>query len=218
MIIPYTPSDDMASRYKTPTLISSVVKTVETSSVVTNQIPVELVPLHVHTYGDNRIVYHYSKSDYTQYVSNSLYNFTQIKHKKRLSEDISNEIITLEKQDEFLYYIETIYPQCLDTICYLYYNKLDGNINTHIYDIQPLNNIFEPIFNIDNKKSIYFSQSTSDGFTYFSNKVNYTNDQLQLYVGFIQKNKWIIRNTDYSISNNKMLITIPSDFILLLTW
>lgn len=169
-----------------------------------------IIPLHVHTYGNNRLVFHYTMADYTDSISKTTFKFNKITHKKRISEDISNEIISLEKQEEYLYFIKRTYPKCTNTVCYSYYNNKNNNVN----DIDLANNVFEPRFNASDKISIYFIQK--DGFTYFTNKTTYNIDDLQQYVGFIQKNRWSITESNFKIENNILYITIPSDFIFLL--
>ena len=161
----------------------------------------KIQPLHVHTYGDNKIVFHYTSSQSSK--------FTQIVHKKRIVENLSNEIVSLVKQDEFLYYVDVKYPLCTNTTGFVYYN-----IGNTVYDIEPLIGITEPKLNIQNKTSIYFSQI--DAYTYFSIKTLYTDTQLINNVGFIHKNQWDILESNYTISNNTIIITMPVDFLLLL--
>lgn len=171
----------------------------------------EIKPLHVHTYGDNRIVFHYTTNQ-NLIIRNTSEQFTEISHKKRIVEDLSNEIVSIEKQDEFLYYINITYPVCDNTVVFVYFNQMDGPPSDQVYDITPEEGIAEPRFNIEDKTSIYFNQMNNS--TYFSIKSQYTNEQLKKNVGFIQKNIWEIIQSDYIISSGTIFITMPDNFIL----
>ncbi len=183
---------------------------INTNTASTNK---KIQPLHVHTFGDNKLVFHYTNSNNT-ILTGTTEKFTQILHTKRIVEDLSNEIVSIEKQEEYLYYTNVKYPVCVNTTVFVYKNITDGLPSSHVYDITPWDGITEPKFNIENKTSIYFNQETSS--TYFSIKTLYTDQELKNNVGFIQKNTWDIVQTDYSIANNSLVITMPDDFVLIL--
>ncbi len=173
----------------------------------------KIQPLHVHTFGDNKVVFHYTYAQNLILVDKAE-TFTKVSHKKRIVEDLSNQIVSITKQEEFLYYTNVKYPVCVNTTAFVYKNIMDGPPSSQVYDIIPWEGITEPRFNIENKTSIYFNQENDS--TYFSIKTQYMAQELKNNVGFIQKNTWDITQTDYSIANNSLVITMPDDFVLIL--
>ncbi len=177
---------------------------------------ITIVPKHVHTFGDNKVVLHFTNTHYTS-LSDSRYVFDTVIHKKRICEDLANEIVSLTKSNEFLYYVNVKYPVCeniSDTKTFLYYNITDGNPTNYVFDIKPNDGILEPIFSHQSKKSIYFSQTNTS--TYFSNGSQYSEDELKKNVGFIHKNAWTIEQSNYLIKSDSIEITMPDDFVLVL--
>ena len=172
----------------------------------TNQLE-KIQPLHVHTYGDNKIVFHYTNNQYYDLI-NTNNKFVEIVHKKQIVVDLSNKIVLLEKQNEFLYYVNVKYPMCKKTTGYIYYV-----LNEQNYDISPLDGILEPKIYPEMKTSISFIQINNS--TFLSIAASYTEDQLKNNVGFIHKNEWDILELNYTISNDALIFTMPDDFLLL---
>jgi hypothetical protein len=120
------------------------------------------------------------------------YNYKQLKYFKKLGEIITNEVVSIEKQNEYLYNIDAIIPLCNDTKIYIYNN------NENIVDIIS-NNI----------KSIYFKQNNN--ITQFTLSSNIDEIELLNNTRFMQVNSF---NVTCTVTNNIIYIPIPNDFII----
>ena len=157
-----------------------------------------LNPVYIDSHGNNKLVFYFNTSTDVSFSLNPLsYN---IIHKKRINQNICNEILSLTSYNEYLYYIENTFPTCSHTIGSVYDSV--NLINNGLIDITKLT------FN-----NIYFNQLNNN--TYFTTNINYTLDNLKTY-GFCQQNKWILDLNMYTINNNILSIIIPSDFVFLI--
>ena len=172
----------------------------QTTTTTTTTTTTKIIPQNVYTY-DNKILFYYTQSDYLNISNLSTTMLNTILHKKRIGENFPNEIVKLEKQQEFLYLINVIFPIANNTICYVY-KRTDLNLN---------NGIFEPQICKNRKTSINFYHKNTS--TYFSIQNLYSSIELQNEIGFIQKNFWTITNNNYNLTSNILSITLPQDFI-----
>jgi hypothetical protein len=162
---------------------------------------IKITPISIDTLGDNLLILYYSIDDYNNYIS--INNWDKIYYNKKLSHNLTNEIIELTDQidSEYIYYFKSNLPKTTNTTVYIYDNN----------DIDIFNGIFEPINDPENKTSIYFEQL--DNQTNFTLRKLYTQQDLTDNYRFIQKNEWVIKN--YYFYEDKMYIEIPLDLEVL---
>jgi hypothetical protein len=115
------------------------------------------------------------------------YNYNQLKYFKKLGEIITNEVVSIEKQEEYLYNIDKIIPSCENTVIYIYANN-----------------------NLQNNKSIYFKQNNN--ITQFTLSINVDDIDLLNNIRFIQENSF---NVTGNIIDNIIYIPIPNNLIII---
>lgn len=176
---------------------------------------IEVTPYRINSLGDNMLVLHYVKEDYKT-ISNTTNSWTQIKHTKKVDQDITNKINQIELLNEYKYRFNGLVPKTSNlspdtdiirsTTIYLY--------DDDDFDIDLFTGVYEPTIDPADKTSgDYIVQNMNDVTTEFTIGRLYPLD-LPANIKFIQKNSWELNPTHYSLSSDKktVRIDVPSDF------
>jgi hypothetical protein len=148
-----------------------------------------ITPTKVKSIGSSILQFYFTPTDIS--TINSMTGWNTVTLIKRVGHDITNTITKLEKIADYAYYFNYRIPLTTNTVIY-------------VYDTSN-NNVFESnIVSLDVK---HIGNTTR--FT-LNSLLQYTD--LSDIMSFIQKNSWTI--TDYTITDNMMTITVPSDFVI----
>jgi hypothetical protein len=148
-----------------------------------------LTPIKVKSISSSILQFYFVPTDIS--TINSMTGWNTVTLIKRVGHDITNVITKLEKLADYAYYFNYKIPLTTNTVIYVY----DTN-NTNVFES---NIISLEVKHVDNT-----TRFTLNSLLQYSD--------LSDRMSFIQKNSWTI--TDYTITDNVMTITVPSDFVI----
>ncbi len=159
----------------------------------------KVTPSKVNTLGDNKLILHFTTDDYDTIKSVSGWNtITQV---KKLDQEITNQVKSLELENEYLYRFLFTLNKTTNTTIYLY--------DQSVPDIDIPNGVYEPTINKQAKTSIYLAQK--DNQTLFTTSINYPIQTLDDSIKFIQKNLWEVPN--YTVENNTAVLDLSDQSV-----